>query len=144
MRKSWRIQEAQEARDKLSEVVEKAIEKGPQILTRQGVEVAVVLSFPEFLQLSEESLSPLTELEGRDPQPNAEIDRLYDQIWNLISEKKDGPELPAAVAPLRKQLRELQEKEADTLEQRALGRLHFDPDEWQQFLERSRRLLAER
>jgi prevent-host-death family protein len=35
----------------LSEVVEEAIESEPQILTRRGVEVAVVLSFPEYLAL---------------------------------------------------------------------------------------------
>ena len=35
-------------------MVEEAIEKGPQILTRRGVEVAVVLSFPEYLELKKQ------------------------------------------------------------------------------------------
>jgi hypothetical protein len=78
------------------------------------------------------------------PQLDVEIDRLYERIWSLISEKKDDPNLPAAVAPLRKRLRELQEKEADMMEQRTLARLRFDPNEWQQFLAKSRGLLGDR
>jgi prevent-host-death family protein len=75
MQRSWQIQEA---KNKLSEVVEEAIEKGPQILTRRGVEIAVVLSYPEFLQLKKKQTSlseffrqsPLAELDlGRDPSP---------------------------------------------------------------------------
>ena len=75
MQRSWQIHEA---KNKLSEVVEEAIQKGPQILTRRGVENAVILSLPEFLRLKKEQIplsaffqrSPLGELDlGRDRSP---------------------------------------------------------------------------
>jgi antitoxin Phd len=75
MRRVWQIQEA---KNKLSEVVEGALEEGPQILTRRGVEVAVVLSFSEYQQMRREKTSlfeffqdsPLEELDlERDRSP---------------------------------------------------------------------------
>ena len=54
MQRRWPIQEA---KNKLSKVVEEAIEKGPQILTRRGVEVAVILSVDEYLQLKKKQTS---------------------------------------------------------------------------------------
>jgi prevent-host-death family protein len=58
----------QEAKNKLSEVVNLALKKGAQIITRRGEEVAVVISFSDYkkLQKSRSSLfsfmqeSPLT------------------------------------------------------------------------------------
>jgi len=49
----------QEAKNKLSEVVNLALKKGAQIITRRGEEVAVVLSFSDYqkLQKSRTSLS---------------------------------------------------------------------------------------
>jgi len=44
----WQLQEA---KNKLSEVVEEAIQHGPQVISRRGTEVAVVLSFQEYLTL---------------------------------------------------------------------------------------------
>lgn len=54
MPRSWQIQEA---KNKLSEVVEEAIENGPQILTRRGEEVAVVLSLSEYRKLKKKQTS---------------------------------------------------------------------------------------
>ena len=48
MARTWQIQEV---KDKLSEVVEEAIQHGPQIISRQGTAVAVVLSSEEYLAL---------------------------------------------------------------------------------------------
>ncbi len=45
---SWELQNAQ---NKSSEVIENAIARGPQIITRHGVETAVVLSFEEYQRL---------------------------------------------------------------------------------------------
>ncbi|MGQ9555393.1 MAG: type II toxin-antitoxin system Phd/YefM family antitoxin [Anaerolineae bacterium] len=45
----WQLQEA---KSKLSQVVEGAIAEGPQVITRRGVEVAVVLSYAEYAKLS--------------------------------------------------------------------------------------------
>ena len=49
----------QEAKNKLSEVVNLALKKGAQIITRRGEEVDVVLSFSDYqkLQKSQSSLS---------------------------------------------------------------------------------------
>ncbi|VAW43314.1 VapB protein (antitoxin to VapC) [hydrothermal vent metagenome] len=74
---SWQLQEA---KNKFSQVVDRAREKGPQIITRRGVEVAIVLAVEEYRQLvsSQEKLSdffrhsPLAELDidlSRDKSP---------------------------------------------------------------------------
>ena len=44
----WQLQEA---KNKLSEVVEEAIQHGPQVISRRGAEVAVVLSVEEYRTL---------------------------------------------------------------------------------------------
>lgn len=69
MPKVWHIEEA---KHKLGEVVERAIESGPRILTRCGVKVAVVLSYPEYLQRKEVSLS---EFFGRSPLGELDLER---------------------------------------------------------------------
>jgi prevent-host-death family protein len=71
MQRSWQIQEA---KNKLSEVVEEAIEKGPQILTRRGVEVAVVLSFSEYLKLQKKQ-TPLSEFFHKSPLADLDLER---------------------------------------------------------------------
>lgn len=71
MQRSWQIQEA---KNKLSEVVEEAIESGPQILTRRGEEIAVVLSFPEYLKLKKQQI-PLSEFFRRSPLADLDLER---------------------------------------------------------------------
>jgi prevent-host-death family protein len=53
---TWQLQEA---KNKLSKVVDEAIRQGPQIITRHGVEVAIVLSYDEYRRIiaSQEKLS---------------------------------------------------------------------------------------
>ena len=74
---TWQLQEA---KNKLSKVVDEAIHQGPQIITRHGVEVAIVLSLDEYRRLaaSQEKLSeffkcsPLAEVDinlSRDKSP---------------------------------------------------------------------------
>jgi antitoxin Phd len=48
LRRSWQLQEA---KNKFSEVIEDALKKGPQIITRRGVETAVVLSSAEYRKM---------------------------------------------------------------------------------------------
>jgi prevent-host-death family protein len=48
MEKQWQLQEA---KNKFSEVVDKAIDEGAQIITRRGIEVAIVLSYAEYRQM---------------------------------------------------------------------------------------------
>ena len=54
-----RIWQLQEAKNKLSEVVEDALKNGPQVITRRGVETAVVLSIDDYkkMQLGQKRLS---------------------------------------------------------------------------------------
>ena len=46
-----RIWQLQEAKNKLSEVVEEAITRGPQVITRRGVEAVVVLSYAQYRKM---------------------------------------------------------------------------------------------
>ena len=48
MNKMWQLQEA---KNRLSEVVEEALQKGPQVITRRGEETAVVLSIKDYQKL---------------------------------------------------------------------------------------------
>ena len=48
MLRSWQLQEA---KNKFSRVVEKAVSDGPQIITKRGVEVAVVLSIADYQKM---------------------------------------------------------------------------------------------
>ena len=43
-----RVWQLQEAKNKLSEVVEEAITHGPQVITKRGVEAVIVLSYAEY------------------------------------------------------------------------------------------------
>ena len=45
----WQLQDA---KNKFSEVVEKAINVGPQIVTRRGVEAVVVMSVEQYRELT--------------------------------------------------------------------------------------------
>ncbi|MFL9455528.1 MULTISPECIES: type II toxin-antitoxin system Phd/YefM family antitoxin [Nostocales] len=66
--KQWQLQEA---KNKLSEVIEEAIHQGPQVITKRGVEVAIVLSYREYQKMlsAQQKLStffqtsPLAEVE---------------------------------------------------------------------------------
>jgi prevent-host-death family protein len=46
------IWQVQEAKTRLSEVIEEATRKGPQIITRHGAERAVILSIAEYRALT--------------------------------------------------------------------------------------------
>jgi antitoxin Phd len=44
----WQLQEA---KNKFSEVVDKAIKDGPQVVTRRGIETVVIVSMDEYRDL---------------------------------------------------------------------------------------------
>ena len=52
----WQLQEA---KNRFSQVVERALEQGPQIITRHGIEAVIVLSYQEYrrMLLSQSKLS---------------------------------------------------------------------------------------
>jgi prevent-host-death family protein len=56
MSHTWQLQEA---KNKLSKVVENALSQGPQIITRRGVEVVIVIAYEQFkkMTVSEQKLS---------------------------------------------------------------------------------------
>lgn len=49
VQRRWQLQEA---KNRLSEVVDEAQRSGPQIITRRGAETAVVVSFDQWQRLS--------------------------------------------------------------------------------------------
>jgi antitoxin Phd len=82
MSKKWQLQVA---KNKFSKVIDDALKEGPQVITRRGVQVAVVLSFDQFksMKRSKEKLSdffkqsPLSELViERDRSPIRETGNL--------------------------------------------------------------------
>jgi len=48
MIQTWQLHEA---KNKLSRVVENAVNSGPQIITKHGVEVAIVISYAEYQKM---------------------------------------------------------------------------------------------
>ena len=48
MIQTWQLQEA---KNKFSRVVDNAVNSGPQIITRRGVEVAIVISYAEYQRI---------------------------------------------------------------------------------------------
>ena len=45
---AWQLQEA---KNRFSEVVEQAVNSGPQIITKHGTEVAILLAYAEYRKL---------------------------------------------------------------------------------------------
>lgn len=70
MNKIWQLQEA---KSKLSELVNKARDEGPQIITRHGDEVAVLLSYEDFNRLRKPETS-LVEFLRSSPLAGEELD----------------------------------------------------------------------
>jgi len=49
MMRTWQLQEA---KNKLSEVVDEALRSGPQLITKRGVETVILLSYVEYRRLT--------------------------------------------------------------------------------------------
>jgi len=61
MSKRWQLQEA---KNRFSEVVEKAMNEGPQIVTKRGEDAVVVLSMKEFKKSTQKKMSLLEFLQN--------------------------------------------------------------------------------
>jgi|Tabmets5t2r1_1033131.scaffolds.fasta_scaffold228475_1 prevent-host-death family protein len=77
---AWQIQEA---KAKFSELVQKAIDEGPQTITRRGKDVAVVLSAAEFelmkkRQVDFKELLAAAPLEGIDLERDKSMPREFE------------------------------------------------------------------
>lgn len=67
---TWQLQEA---KAKLSEVIDSAEKKGPQIITRRGVKAAVVLPFVEWERTQKAKKRSLLEILQSGPQGDLPI-----------------------------------------------------------------------
>jgi len=70
MNARWQLQEA---KNKLSQVVEQALQRGPQIITRRGKETVVVLAVEEYRKLTRPT-SRLTQFFRRSPLAGIDLD----------------------------------------------------------------------
>jgi antitoxin Phd len=75
MIQTWQLQEA---KNKLSRVIDDAINSGPQIITRRGVEVAVVLSYEEYKRMIGAKQS-LSEFLRKSPLAEVDLDLVRDK-----------------------------------------------------------------
>ncbi len=67
---SWQVQEA---KNKLSQVIEDAIHKGPQVITRHGAQVVVVLDYGEYRSMKA-SQARLSDFFRNSPLAEVEVD----------------------------------------------------------------------
>jgi prevent-host-death family protein len=88
---TWQLQEAKQ---KLSMVVDRALSDGPQVITRHGVETAVLMSFEKFRALTRDAPKSLKDalLE------NAGDGLITDKFLELLPERgnwrwRDAPDL---------------------------------------------------
>ena len=75
MAHTWQLQEA---KNKFSRVVEDALNDGPQIITRRGVEVAIVLSYAEYQKMLTPSQS-LSDFFRASPLAGVDLDLTRDR-----------------------------------------------------------------
>ena len=74
MLQTWQLQEA---KNKLSRVIEDAIHRGPQIITRRGTEVAIVLSMDEYRKITARK-EKLSEFFSQSPLAGIDLDLTRD------------------------------------------------------------------
>ncbi len=82
---SWPVQEA---KARFSELLEKSVTEGPQIVTKRGVETAVLVPIEEWRRLQQRARPTLKELLLA-PEPRFEIDIPDRHQWRWRS----SPEL---------------------------------------------------
>lgn len=70
MEKIWQLQDA---KNRFSELVEQAINFGPQTVTKRGVKTVVVLSFDEYKKLTEPK-TDLVDFFKKSPLHSVELD----------------------------------------------------------------------
>jgi len=75
MLRTWQLQEA---KNKLSRVIEDAINRGPQIITRRGTEVAIVISMQEYREMTA-SKGKLSEFFRQSPLVGVDLDLSRDK-----------------------------------------------------------------
>jgi prevent-host-death family protein len=71
MSEGWQIQDA---KNKLSEVISRAIREGPQLITKHGEKTAVVISYSEYEKLRK-SQGKLSEFFRASPLAGIDLER---------------------------------------------------------------------
>lgn len=71
MNSIWQLQDA---KNKLSEVIERALRQGPQLITRRGQRTAVILSYGEYAKMKK-SQGKLSEFFRSSPLADIELER---------------------------------------------------------------------
>ena len=77
MNQVWQLQEA---KNKFSQVINLAVKDGPQLITKRGEEVAIVLSMAQYRQLTA-SQNNLYEFFRESPLLDVDIDLTRDQSF---------------------------------------------------------------
>jgi prevent-host-death family protein len=80
---NWQLQDA---KNKLSEVIERALKQGPQLITRRGEKAVVVLSYKEFAQMKK-SQGKLSEFFRASPLAKVDLDLKRDKSLPRRDEK---------------------------------------------------------
>lgn len=75
MERAWQIQEA---KNRFSELVNEALEHGPQLITRHGKETAILLSYEEY-QRMQATRGPLSAFFQASPLVDEELDLARDR-----------------------------------------------------------------
>ena len=75
MTRTWQLQEA---KNKLSKVVDDALSQGPQIITRRGVEVVIVIAYEQFQKMTA-SEQKLSDFFRNSPLASEELDLTRDK-----------------------------------------------------------------
>ena len=75
MMRTWQLQEA---KNRLSEVVDEAMKGGPQVITRRGAEAVVVISFADYRKMVAKQ-QKLTDFFRESPFAGLEIDLSRDR-----------------------------------------------------------------
>lgn len=70
MKMAWQLQEA---KNKLSQVIDRAVRQGPQTITLRGKPTAIVVSAEDYRKLTRTE-APLSEFFGRSPLKGAALD----------------------------------------------------------------------
>jgi prevent-host-death family protein len=78
---SWPVQEA---KARFSELLEKSITEGPQIVTKRGIEAAVLVPIDQWRRLQQRARPTLKEL-LLEPEPRFEMEILDRRQWRWRS-----------------------------------------------------------
>jgi prevent-host-death family protein len=73
----WQLQDA---KNKLSEVVERALRDGPQLITRRGEKTVIVISYEEYLRMKKSQLK-LSEFFRASPLTKVDLDLRRDKSF---------------------------------------------------------------